>query len=88
MINEKVFHSLLSRFQIGVEPQMRGSDFIFDCANLLYYKCHKTICKSGGLHIDSANWITEKKATISPKNNNDNFFKFAATNLEKIFKKS
>ena len=88
MINEKVFHSLLSRFQIGVEPQMRGSDFIFDCANLLYYKCHKTICKSGGLHIDSANWITEKKATISPKKNNDNFFKFAATNLEKIFKKS
>ena len=32
---------------------MRGSDFIFDCVNLLVYKCHKTNFKQGGSHLDS-----------------------------------
>ena len=47
MINDKAkvvkgrFQSLLSRYQIGLEASMRGSDFIFDCVYLLYYKCHK-----------------------------------------------
>ena len=27
---------LLSRYQIGLETQMRGNDFIFDYVNLLY----------------------------------------------------
>ena len=41
-INEsikEIFESLLSRYQIGLETLMRGSDFIFDGVNLLYYKC-------------------------------------------------
>ena len=48
MINEKAdeviekrFESLLNRYQIGLEKSMGGSDFIFDCVHLLYYKCHK-----------------------------------------------
>ena len=47
MINDKAkvvkgrFQSHLSRYQIGLEASMRGSDFIFDCVYLLYYKCHK-----------------------------------------------
>ena len=47
MINDKAkvvegrFQSLLSRYQIGLEASMRGSDFIFDCVYLLYNKCHK-----------------------------------------------
>ena len=38
---EKLFQSLLSRCQIGLETPMRGSNFIFGCIHLLYYKCHK-----------------------------------------------
>ena len=45
MINEKLhevveelFQSRLSRYQIGLETSMKGSDFIFDCVHLLYYK--------------------------------------------------
>ena len=38
---EELFQSFLSRYQIGLERSMRGSDFIFDCVHLLYYKCHK-----------------------------------------------
>ena len=36
---------------------MRGIDFIFDCANLLHYKCHKINLKRGGSYIDSPDWI-------------------------------
>ena len=32
---EELFQSPLSRFQIGLEKSMKGSDFIFDWNNLL-----------------------------------------------------
>ena len=38
---EELFDSALSRYQISLETQMKESDFIFDCVNLLYCKCHK-----------------------------------------------
>ena len=47
VVNE-LFRSLLSRYQIGFETSMRGSDFIFDSVQLLYYKCHKINFKRGG----------------------------------------
>ena len=31
------------RYQTGLESSMRGSDFVFACFYLLYYKCHKII---------------------------------------------
>ena len=37
----KLFESLVSRYQIGLETSMAGSDFIFDSVQLLYYKCNK-----------------------------------------------
>ena len=40
-ITEQLFESLLSRYQISLETTMRGSDFIFDYVNLIYYKYHK-----------------------------------------------
>ena len=38
---EELFESFVNSFQIGLETSIRGSDFIFDCVHLLYYKCHK-----------------------------------------------
>ena len=32
---------------------MRGSDFIFDCINLLYHKCHKINASRGGSYTGS-----------------------------------
>ena len=40
-VMEELFQSLLFMYQIGLETSLRGSDFIFDCVQLLYYKCHK-----------------------------------------------
>ena len=40
VVNE-LFESLLSRYWIGLETSMKGSDLIFDSVQLLYYKCRK-----------------------------------------------
>ena len=38
-----LFESLVSRYQIGLETSMKGSDSIFGCVHSLYCKCHKII---------------------------------------------
>ena len=50
---EERFQSFFSRYQIGLETSMKGSGFIFDCVNLLYYKCHEISFNRGGSYIDS-----------------------------------
>ena len=37
-IIKKLFNSLLQKYQHGLEESMRGSEFIFDRVDLLYYK--------------------------------------------------
>ena len=37
----KLFQSLLSRYQIGLETTMKDSSFIFDHVHVLYYKYQK-----------------------------------------------
>ena len=39
---EKLFESLLYRYQIDLEKSVKGSGFIFDCIDLLHCKCYKT----------------------------------------------
>ena len=50
---------------------MRGSEFVFDCINELHYKFHKVDLNRGRSYIDSQRWLKNKKATINPKNMND-----------------
>ena len=57
---------------------MRGSDFIFNLVQMMYYKCHKIDFKRGGSYIDSPDWIKKKKATINPKSTDDKCFQYAA----------
>ena len=45
---------------------MKSSEFVFDFAQLLHYKCHKTNPNCGGSYIDSPDWVKNKKATINP----------------------
>ena len=47
--------SLLPIYQTGLEESMKGSDFIFNCVNLLHYKFHKTSLNRGGSNVDSLN---------------------------------
>ena len=62
------------RNQIGLEKSMKGRDFIFDCVNLLYCKCHKISFNSDGSNRYSSDWIKSKKATINPVNKDDRYF--------------
>ena len=50
---------------------MKGSEFIFDSADSLYYNVNKVTLSRGGSYIDSPEWLKNKKATINPKNNDD-----------------
>ena len=52
VITEELFDSVLPRYQIGLNTQMRGSEFIFDCVNLLYCKCHYINFKCNGSNIN------------------------------------
>ena len=62
---ENFFRLLLYRYQIRLKVSIIGSDFIFDCVHLLYYKCRKINFKHGGSYIDSPNSIKNKKVTIN-----------------------
>ena len=58
---------------------MRGSDFIPDSIDLLYYHLQKIGLKRGRSNIDSPKWLKIKKTTINPKNNDDKCFQYALT---------
>ena len=73
-IIEKKIKSLLQRYQEGLEESMRGSEFVFDSVNSLYYKLHKISLNRGGSYIDSPKLLKNKKVTINPKNNDENVF--------------
>ena len=57
-IIEELFKSLLQRYQEGLEESMKGSDFIPDSVDLLYYQLQKTSLKrTGSSYIDSPKWL-------------------------------
>ena len=47
--------------------------------NLFYYHLQKISLKKGSLYVDSPEWLKNKKATINPKDNDDNCFQHALT---------
>ena len=65
----------------GLEESMRGTEFVFESVNLLYYKLHKIGLNKSGLYIYiySPKQLKNKKATINPENNNDECFQCALT---------
>ena len=58
---------------------MRGSEFVPDITDLFYYHLQKVDLKMSGSYIDSSEWLQNKKGTISPQNNGDNYFQYALT---------
>ena len=77
-IMEEPFESLLERYQKGLQESMRGSEFVFDSVDALYYDLNKVSSIRGGSYTDSPEWIKNKKATINPKKNDHRYFQYAA----------
>ena len=58
---EKLFESLLRKYQENLEKKMRGSEFVFDGVNVLYYEFNKISLNRGGSYIDSPKLIKIKR---------------------------
>ena len=56
-ITEELFDSLLQEYKKGLEESMKGSKFVFDSVDLLYYTLHKTSLNRSGSYIDSPKWL-------------------------------
>ena len=81
---QELFDLLKNRYQNNLEL-MKGSEFVFDCVQLLYYKCHKINPNCGGPYIDSPFQIKNKKARINCISKNDNkCFQYTVTVVLKL----
>ena len=78
-IIEKHFEYLLQKYQKDLKELMKGSEFVLDSVNLLYYKRHKISLNRSGSYIDSPKWLSNKKASINPTNNDGKCFQYAIT---------
>ena len=75
-----LFKSLLQNYQKDLEESVIGTNFVFDSVDLLYYHLQKTSLKrTRSSYIDSPEWLKNRKATINPKNNDNNCFQYALT---------
>ena len=86
MINDKadevtktLLKLIIKRYQNISEISMRGSDFIFDCIHLLYYKYHKINPNHGRSYKDSPVWIKNKKTTINSIKKSNKCYQCAVT---------
>ena len=77
-IIEEFCKSLLQSDQEGLKEKIKGSNFVCNSVDLLYYHLHKTSLRRGGSYVDSPEQLKNKNATINPKNN-DNCFQYAIT---------
>ena len=75
IINELINECFLRRYQEGLETKMKGSEFIFESIDLLYYSFHKISLNRGGSYIDSPAWLKSKRVTINLKNKDNECFK-------------
>ena len=78
-IIKELFKFVLQRCQEGLEESMKGSEFIFDSVDVLYYDLNKIRLNKAGSYKNSSEWLKNKKATINPKNNDDKCFQYALT---------
>ena len=82
------FNTILQRFQQAQETSNdKGSDFIPESVELLYYYFRKINIRRAESYIMSPDWIVNKKATINPKNKRDNKCFQWATILELNYNK-
>ena len=66
----EIFGYFLHNYQEKLK-MMKGNDFVFESVDLMDYKLHKVRLKRGGSYVKSPKWLANKKATINPKNEND-----------------
>ena len=66
-ITEKLIMSLLQKYQDNLQNKMKGSDFMFNGVNYLFYDFNRITISKGGSYIESPKWLKDKKCTINQK---------------------
>ena len=66
-ITEKLIMSLLQKYQDNLQNKMKGSDFIFNRVNYLFYDFNRITIGKGESYIESPKWLKDKKCTINKK---------------------
>ena len=68
-----------------------GRDFVFESVELMDYNLHRVRLRRDGSYIKSPEWLTNKKATINTKNENEDeclrWSTISALNYNEIMKK-
>ena len=77
-VAEKLFMSILQKYQDNLQNKMKGSDFIFNGINYLYYDLNRITISKGGSYIESPKWLKDK-CCINKKNNDNKCFQYAST---------
>ena len=88
-IIREIFRSFLHNYQQEVKI-IKGSNFVFESVDILDYKLHRVRLNTGGSYIKSPKWLENKKATINPKNDDDECLRWSiisALNYNDIMKK-
>ena len=89
-IIKHLFEYFLQKYQEGLEESMRGSEFVYDSVDVLYYNLNKVKLSRGGSYVDFPKWVKNKKTTINFQiKKDDKCFQCALTvalNYEKIKK--
>ena len=66
-VAENLIMQLLQKYQDNLQNKMKGSDFIFNGINYLYYDLNRITISKGGSYIESPKWLKDKKCTINQK---------------------
>ena len=66
-VAEKLIMQLLQKYQDNLQNKMKGSDFIFNGVNYLFYDLNRITISKGGSYIESPKWLKDKKCTIKQK---------------------
>ena len=78
-ITEKLIMSLLQKYQDNLQNKMKGSDFVFNGVNYLFYDLNGITISKGGSYIESPKWLKDKKCIVNQKNNDNKCFHYATT---------
>ena len=66
-VAENLIMQLLQKYQDNLQNKMKGSDFIFNGINHLYYDLNRITISKGGSYIESPKWRKDKKCTVNQK---------------------
>ena len=83
-VAENLIMSILQKYQDNLQNKMKGSDFIFNGINYLYFDLNRITISKGGSYIESPKWLKDKKCCINQKNNDNKCFQICCNHSIKF----